>query len=249
MHSRKLDAVLRAFRRRFNEKRISGFEIGKRIRIYDVICPLRYDILVRVDFIEFLGKNKQLSATDMGAILDNPSARAYESWFREVAIRRFLPEIYHDDVQVRERFIERVRGVKELWESISSIGFDVAHPIRLRSGNSIQEVNGKRVGTSVFAGDGCHRIACLVVMGKEFLEPAEYEVALSAKFQPLDNTAILIDALPITMPDYLSFISRGYCRGRALATANEALAYVEEHDPGRLGELNSVFQHDLVRIN
>lgn len=245
---RKINSLRAAVRRRGFEKRISGLEIGKQVRIYDIVCPLRYDILVRAEFIEFLANNDGLLATAREAILESPAARAYEVWFREVAILRFSPEIYHDGNQVRQRFAIRVEKTKRLWESISLNGFDSAHQIKLRSGKSILEVNGKSVSGPFFAGDGCHRIACLLVMGKKYLEPKEYEVALWPKFQPLDNTALLIDKLPITVSDYLTFISRGYCEGQTLATANEAVAYLEKHDPDRLTELKSILEHDLIRL-
>lgn len=244
----KINRRLRRLRRRWTDRSVSGLEIGKKIRIFDIVCPLRYDILVRADFIELLAENDKLLVSELEEILENRAAQSYAVWFREVCIKRFVPEIYHDKNLVRQRFAIRVEKTKRLWESISLNGFDWAHPITLRSGKSILEVNGKKIGASVFAGDGCHRIACLLVMGKKYLEPKEYRVGLRSKFQPLDNTALLLDKLPITVSDYLTFISRGYCEGQTMATANETVAYLEEHDPDRLTELKSILEHDLIRL-
>lgn len=244
----KINRWLLRVRRRWMGNLVSGVEIGKQIRIYDIVCPLRYDILVRANFIELLSKNDKILESELEEILEHRAAQSYAVWFREVCIKRFAPEIYHDKNLVRQRFAIRVEKTKRLWESISLNGFDSAHPIRLRSGKSILGVNGKSVSEPFFAGDGCHRIACLLVMGKKYLEPKEYEVALSTEFQPFDNTALLIDKLPITVSDYLTFISRGYCEGQTLATANEAVAYLEKHDPDRLTELKNILEYDLIRL-
>ena len=127
-------------------------------------------------------------------------------------------------------------------------GFDYSQPVRLRGGELVFEVNGKSFDTLFYAGDGCHRIACLWIMGKDFLEPEEYEVAMRKEFTPLDNTAVLLDKLSIPEADYLSFISRGYCDGQEINSADEALTYVEKHHPERLDELKNVFQHDLSHL-
>jgi hypothetical protein len=245
----RLRRLRRNVQRRWHEKRVSGLEIGQQLRIYDLVCPLRYDILVRAEFIRLIAANDNLMADENSEIVRSQAAHDYEVWFREVEILRFFPELYHDEQQIRARLAMRVQNLKKLWESISSRGFDAAHPIRLRGGESIMEVNGKSVSGPYFAGDGCHRIACLIVMGKEYLEPEEYEVALSTKFQPLDNTAILLDKLPVTRQDYLSFISRGYCGNQSFASENDILADLEKHNPGRLDELKSILRHDLSRLN
>lgn len=244
----KINRRLHRVRGRLTDRFVSGLEIGKQIRIFDIICPLRYDILVRADFIELLAENDKICAFELEEILEHRAAQSYSVWFREVCIKRFFPEIYHDKNLVRQRFAIQVEKTKRLWESVSLNGFESAHPITLQSGKSILEVNEKKIGASLFAGDGCHRIACLWVMGKKYLEPKEYRVRMHTKFQPLDNTALLIDKLPITVSDYLTFISGGYCEGQTLATANEAVAYLEEHDPDRLTELKSILEYDLSRL-
>ena len=245
---RKFKSIPAGISRRWHEKRVSGLEIGERIKIEDLVCPLRYDILVRVDFISFLADNDGLSTSDFRTLLETPVARAYQTWFKEVFVPQVLPEIYHDDDQIRKHFYARVENARNLWESMSTQGFDYQHPISLRSGSLVQEVNGKTFDTSFYAGDGCHRIACLLVMGRKYLEPKEYEVVTRPELHPVDNTAILLEKLPISMSEYLSFISRGSCEGRTLAAAVDALAYVEQNSPSRLAELKRVFRHDLVHL-
>ena len=39
-------------------------------------------------------------------------------------------------------------------------------------------MNGKQVASTLFAGDGCHRIACLSLICQTRLEPGQYEYRL-----------------------------------------------------------------------
>ena len=78
------------------------------------------------------------------------------------------------------------------------------------------------------------------------LEPGEYVVALSAIVHPLDNTQILLEKLPISVADYLSFISHGYCDGHTMNSIDQIVGYVREHNPDRLAELKSVLNSDLA---
>jgi hypothetical protein len=233
---------------RLDDGTITGHEIGERIRIYDLVCPIRYDILVRVEFIRFLVENDYLSSNDIDVILEAPAAQRYRTWFKEIPFRGRYPEYYDDDTHIREPLYLRIRKTQELWKSMSSKGFDHTQPIKLRSGELVHSINEKTFKTRFYAGDGCHRIACLLVMGREWLEPEEFIVALGKELHPRDNTAILLDKLPISMSDYLSFISRGYCGGCALVSPDEALAYVKVHSTDRLTELKNVFRHDLKHL-
>jgi hypothetical protein len=243
-----LKGKIKRGKKKSGERLVSGTEIGERIKVYDLICPLRYDIQIRGEFIRFLAENSYLSEDDVDVILEAPAAQRYQTWYRDIAYRRRNPAHSHDENHFREHFRKRVRNVQELWKSMSTKGFDYSHPIRLKSGEVIREVNGKSFETRFYAGDGCHRIACLLIMGKEVLEPKEYEVIISQEFSPLDNTAVLLDKLSISMSDYLSFISQGYCGGHKIESAEQALAYVERLCPNRLEELKNVFRYDLGRI-
>ena len=67
----KINRRLRRLRRRWTDKSVSGLEIGKKIRIFDIVCPLRYDILVRADFVELLAENDKLLVSELEEILEN----------------------------------------------------------------------------------------------------------------------------------------------------------------------------------
>jgi hypothetical protein len=227
---------------------VPGRKIGQRVDIGRLMCPLRYDLWVRIAFIRLLRDEWKLYTEDLAGFLDRAESRAYYIWFKEVACARFRPEIYSDDRLVQPAFLRRVQETSELWQSIHQIGYDRSNPIRLRGGRTIQQVNGKRMNSNYFAGDGCHRLSCLYVMGQTQLEPDQYEVAVAPVYQPLDNTATLIKRLPLDRARYLSFISRFYCDGVELDSADEIRGRVAKDKASLLPELDSVFAFDLPNL-
>jgi hypothetical protein len=85
-------------------------------------------------------------------------------------------------------------------------------------------------------------------MGQTQLEPDQYEVAVAPVYQPLDNTAVLIKRLPLDRARYLGFISRFYCDGVELDSADEIRERVAEERVSLLPELDSVFAFDLPNL-
>ena len=80
---RKFKSIRNAAHRRWSEKLISGLEYGEEITTYDLICPLRYDILIRANFISLLSQNDFPSASNLDKLLEHPAARAYQTWLKE----------------------------------------------------------------------------------------------------------------------------------------------------------------------
>ena len=234
---------------KFGEEIVPGHAIGRSIDMERLICPLRYDLCVRIEFIRLLRDEPALYERDLDGFLRRPAARAYYVWFKEIACARYRRDLYPSDALVTPAFIERVHETAGLWRSIQRNGDDTSTPIRLWSGRSIRSVNGKPIASEYFAGDGCHRLSCLYLMGQRRLEPAEYEVRVARRFQPLDNTSPLIRLLPLDRTAYLRFISRFYCGGLELESADEILRHVRAHDPNLLAELTAVFDFDLPRVS
>jgi hypothetical protein len=233
---------------RYRQVIVPGREIGTSIDMGRLICPLRYDICVRIDFIRLLRDESALFADDLPRFLQHPQSRAYYIWFKEVRCARHLPRIYRYENLVQAAFIERVHETARLWRSIERHGYDPSTPIRLGSGRPLRNVNGKRINSIYFAGDGCHRMACLYLIGRTLLQPEHYEVHLQRNFEPLDNTSILIKHLPLDSTTYLQFISHFYCDGLKLDSTDRILQYVECEKPELLPELKSVLEFDLPRI-
>jgi hypothetical protein len=232
---------------RYRQEIVPGIEIGESIDIGRLICPLRFDLCVRIDFIRLMRDEWALYTDDLARFLDRPQSRAYYVWFKEVRCARYSPELYRDEKLVIPAFVERVHETARIWRSIERSGYDPSTPIRLESGRSIRIVNGKAINSPYFAGDGCHRMACLYLTGQTRLEPKDYEVRIQRDFEPLDITADLIQRLPLDRVTYLSFISRFYCDGLRLDSADRILRHVASERLDLLTELESVLAFDLPR--
>ena len=233
---------------RYRQEIVPGSEIAKSIDIGRLICPLRYDLCVRIEFMRLLRDEWALYTGDLDAFLDRPQSKAYYIWFSEVACARYMPRLYRNKALMEPAFVERVHESARLWKSIERNGYGPATPIRLGSGRTIRSVNGKTINATYFAGDRCHRMSCLYLAGHTRLEPEQYEVHFRRDFTPLDNTAILLERLPLDRAAYLRFISRFYCHGLTLDSADEVLQHVASESADLLPELQSVFAFDLSRV-
>jgi hypothetical protein len=239
---------VRARVRRSRRQVVPGRKIAESVPIGRLMCPLRYDLHVRIEFIRLLGDQWALYADDLPGFLERPQSRAYYVWFKEVACARYQRQIYADDQSLQSAFLGRVHETARLWKSITSSGYDLSTPVRLQSGRTIRAVHGKRINSAYFAGDGCHRVSCLYVMGHDRLEPEQYEVEFARTYQPLDNTAILIKKLPLNRTAYLHFISRFYCDGMALDSVEQIRQHVASRNTSLLSELESVLAFDLDSV-
>ncbi|MEA2725009.1 MAG: hypothetical protein QOH59_2780 [Gemmatimonadales bacterium] len=247
MRGRDLITRVRARIARYREEVVPGTEIARTIDIDRLMCPLRYDLWVRIEFIRLLRDEWSLYAKDLPGFLDRPQSRAYHVWFKEVRCAIYSPRIYRDEALLKLEFARRVHETATLWKSIERNGYDRSTPIRLGSGRSIRPVNGKKINSAYFAGDGCHRMSCLYVTGQTQLQPEDYEVQIRPEFEPLDITAILLHRLPLARTAYLHFLSRFYCEGLQLDTAEQILQHVGSAKPDLLAELESALAFDLPR--
>ena len=209
-----------------------------------LICPLRYDIHVRVEFVRLLRDEWSLFQSDRPAFLERPAARAYRTWHDEVlATRRAALREQRRDIH--ENFVARVDRTARLWESFRDVGFDADQPIELRSGRVLQLPNQKVVNTRIFAGDGCHRLACLIAAGQETLLPDQYYLRTKPRFAPRDNTALLLAPLALDMAAYLAFLSPLYADGAAVASVADLRSALSADRPDLAAELESVLAYDL----
>ncbi len=246
-----LHRVLSRIRARVTRHRqviVPGNEFAEAVDIARLICPLRYDLCVRIEFIRLLRDEWALYADHLEQFLNRPQSRAYYVWFKDVACARFMPRLQRNENLIGPAFVERVHETARLWKSIVRDGYDSSTPIRLAFGRSVRSVNGKTINSRYFAGDGCHRMACLYLTGQTRLEPKHYEVEVHRSFSPLDNTALLLKQLPLDRATYLMYISRFYCDGLTIDSADEILQHVESRKAELLPELKSVFAFDLSRL-
>ena len=137
----------------------------KAIDIAQLISPLRYDVLVRAQFFEFLAtRTRRTSPTT--ALVVAAGSQPYAVWFREVAMARFRPWVLKDPAALRANFAERVLATRALQHSFAQNGFDPRTPVTLRVTTGSQPRTRERPSSrTVHVGDGGHRLALLLHAG------------------------------------------------------------------------------------
>jgi hypothetical protein len=206
--------------------------------VAELISPLRYDVLVRAQFFEFLTHRPAGETADrlVAAAWEEP----YAVWFREVAMARFRPWVLKDPVALRSNYAERVLSSRDLLKSFHSNGFIASTPVTLRLTSGVRTTDtGARVSRTIHVGDGGHRLALLLQSGSDLL-PHMYR--LDPRPMPLiDNTAVLLGPLGIGDADYCSFVGAGYGR-HGFSDVQSLLAAVAEEDAVAGAELGSVLE-------
>jgi hypothetical protein len=215
------------------------------VRIDDLISPLRYDILVRQRYLEVLREHRSLADEDFEAFMELSRQQPYYTWFVRVVVPSGNhPELVHDEERLGAAFERRVRRSLALHDSFESAGYDRRRPIILRNGKEIRPTStGKSLTRTLFAGDGCHRLAWLRLTGRAVLEPGMYRVHVAPVFTPKDETAKLLEAMPLSRREYLAFVSLAYA-DRELPSEEALLDHVRTTAPDRLPELEGVIAVD-----
>lgn len=209
-----------------------------------MISPLRYDVIIRRDFLALLDEHRSLLAEDPRALTELARGHAYFEWFREIVYPRdFAAARGSGGEAIDVAFEDRVRQALELCESFSARGFDTNHPIVLRTGRTIAATaSGKLLAQRVYAGDGCHRLALLQRAGVEVLEPGSYVLRQSRRYEPLDNTLRMLKVLQLDKARYFRFLSLAYGGGRTASDRKSLLELASEQ--GRRDEAAAVIAVD-----
>lgn len=206
------------------------------LEILDLASPLRYDVVVRAEFFEWLA-DQSGDRTD-AELAQGARDLPYRTWFTHVAMARFRPWVLRDPLALEEQFTERVRTARRLAESMAEHGFDPSTPVTLRrTHGSVVADSGAATSRSLHVGDGGHRIA-LVLAGTGRLEPHMYRVD-PRPMPVLDNTAVLARELAIDEATYTRFVSRAFVSEPAESVVDLRRA-VARDAPERLPELDSV---------
>lgn len=214
------------------------------VSVDDLISPLRYDIVVRAEFFDYLSERLDQYEGDFDRFAAAAADTAYHSWFTKVALVRYRPRAAVDPAAKEAAFRQRVRRSGRLLASFNAGGFDLRHPISVRTAvPGAPTSTGKLVPRPYYAGDGCHRLALLVRSGMKTLPAAYYRVRRDPEVTVIDNTSLLIRELRLSPEDYYRFLSRGYADRTFLDSAT-LQGYVAEHAPHRLSELKAVIAID-----
>jgi hypothetical protein len=222
------------------------------VNIRGLISPLRYDVVVRADFFRFLEECLTSGIHRPEDMASAARSHPYFVWFDRVAMERFRPWVLADEDMLHQQFAERVHSSMNLWASFRQNGFDLRHPVTLRSASGARTADsGAVVDRRLHVGDGGHRLALLLASGAEALGPGMYRVDPRPLKGLIDNTAVLLPAIPLTINEYVRFIADGYVGAEADASVETSsveglLDHVRQHRPGMLGELERLL--DVHRV-
>ena len=171
---------------------------GEPVPILPLVHPLRYDILLRKRFLDLLPRDPAEYRRRREEILAGARRHPYRVWFEVIVIRRYFPELLADPARLELAFAQRVDASAALIASIAARGFDPAHPVTLHLAELVVGPAADRLSDRRwFAGDGNHRLACLMSLGFEELPPSYVRVIRFNRYRPRDNTALLAPHLTI----------------------------------------------------
>ncbi len=227
-------------------------ELANGIEIAAIICPLRYDVLVRKDFFTFYAAHCDLYNSDRGAFVDLVKQTSYYTWYLESESLRLKSKV-RDNPQVLEwRFLMRLDRAISLYKSVQMNGFSKRYPIVLKTAKHVLPPTtkrggpstGKQVGAKYFLADGCHRLALLMALGFKVLPAGYFRVKYYQEFSPFDSTSLLARLLLTEPAPYFRFLSTYYTAPVVLTNRNDFLSYVANHNPVLLDEVRSVIRTD-----
>jgi len=224
---------------------LDGSQIKDEIDMTSLVSPLRYDILVREDFIAFYLSHRDLHLSDFDAFIDLARRHPYYTWFKEVMISRFAPHLVGNETRIKSMFAEKIRDSVALYNSIVEHEFDKRFPIELITAVRIlPTTTGKMVSARYFVGDGCHRLTCLKAMGWTTLSSDYFRVRCFREFIPLDNTARLVHSIPIEAQKYFAFLSSRYSPLFIFEQGDDFVEHIRENGSEFLEEVLSLIRGD-----
>lgn len=206
-----------------------------------LVSPLRYDVVVRRDFLVHLDDHWDEYCRDPRAFTSAATALPYYVWFRSIAVHH-MGVADSGETALARAFERRVRRTARLLESWRLEGFREYQPLTVTvAGPSV--VGAKHLSRRTYPIDGCHRLALLSLHGHDVLDPSRYQVR-TMHAAPIDNTAVLARALDLDEASLVRFVGRGYDVHDA-STADELLTRVAST---ARDEVASVLAADLPRV-
>jgi hypothetical protein len=214
-------------------------------KIAPLVLPLRHDILVRASFFEHLERHDNEFRADFDAFSRRSRRHPYWTWFREIMVPRWIPEALESEQALDAAWRRRLRLAADLHASFLERGYDSRKPVTLYAGRTVEAtVTGLRPERALYAGDGNHRIALLLLAGSYELAPDQYRIKRYARLRPLDITSELKTALSASGEGPLRSISPS--GPRATVDASQGRAQAVDESPPTEVELRSTlktYQH------
>lgn len=219
------------------------------IPLNELISPLRYDILIRKKYFSFFRSHIEIYRSNFPKYLELAYQQPYYVWFRDVACFRFDPDLLYNREALNKAFVDRIHRSAELFNSfekhgLNPVGLSESPPIALHSARRVLPTeSSKFVRRDFYAGDGCHRLALLLLFEYQILEPESYVVRIHDEFSPLDNTSILIRKMPVSECEYSAFLSLGYGQFE-FADLASLLRHIRKTQPRAAHELERIIELD-----
>ena len=230
------------FSRRLAERRMHRPGEGD-LSIERLISPLRYDVIVRERYFEFLAQNLDLYHADFGEYMVRAQRHEYFSWFRIIAYLHRFGSPPSEEWHVLRAFADRVRRTTDLYLAFRHDGFDARFPISVRQTTDEAETpSGKVLAPRFYPVDGCHRLALLHMSGRTTLPFDFYRIA-PARRSPPDNTHTLLSTMRVTPREYYDFVSRGYT-DKSFSEREPLLAHIRDESPELLVEVECLLAAD-----
>lgn len=227
-------------------------ELSNGIEIAAIICPLRYDVLVRRNFYSFYAAHHDLYESDRNAFVACTKATSYYTWYIESEAVRTNKHLRGNAEALERNFIDRIDRAVTLYKYVQQDGFSARYPITLKTAKHILPPTtdrdgaptSKRIRTKYFLADGCHRIALLMALGYQTLPPNYFRVKQYQAFSPFDSTILLARRLITDPAEYYGFISSYYTAPTVTTNRNDFLDYIQVHKPEWMDEVVSVIRAD-----
>jgi hypothetical protein len=219
-------------------------QIAEELDITELVSPLRYDIVIREEFLSLYLSNQDLYHSDFDCFFEFAIQHPYF-----VCFQKMEPQLMGDEMALRAGFMDGIKRFIGLYEDITRRGFDTTTPIVPKTGQRILPTKqGKRVSGKFFMGNGCHRLACLKVLGYRKL-PVDYiRVQCYRTLAPRDGTVELVHSVPIDPEKYFAFLSSRYSAPHCFERGEELIEYLEGEKPHLLDEVLSVIRGDRMMV-
>ena len=205
-----------------------------------MIVPLRYDILIRKNFLEFYTENKRLFIENFDSFFEKAKLHQYYDFIKLIKIARNKPEILDNESLLMDRYKKYVLDFINLYESISKNGFNKKYPIGLKTTAD--------KSMKYYIGDGCHRLTCLMSMGYDRLPSDFVKIKKIRNYSPRNNTKILFENNQINREEYFLFLSKLYADGEEINNCDELVIHVQNNNTNSLENLISIIERDGMMI-
>lgn len=172
------------------------------VRLEELLCPYRPDLLIRVDFLRWfdenisrydLNKNKVLTKKDIlksGDFFKSAKLHPYFLLFTRKRKHRKLNLSKRDSEKV---YAEGIASFINLYNSMRKNGYDKNQKIELvKALHTSKPDYGNKEVRKYYIGDGCHRFACQIWLNQSYTYPRDlFKVRLKFSKKPINSFDLL----------------------------------------------------------